>query len=445
MYYQRTILRYLPWSYLEEIPSSFDLGTARIIVAKCLDRLPRLQQQDSCELMAEYRLENEIDCALQSAFGPWIAGWCWGKEPSGGPIEVWFASGLRTDPTSRSVERVISAILEWREFLHELAGELRRIREETKELGLAQSVERAAGVLLAIIIHRTAVSDAWYGTFIQVLNWYLEATGVPQSRIDTVLTKIVSGRFDSWTAPDDDTANATCADIGRAVANCKASYPEQINGTATWVAIRAKAFRLVEYPPERTQVEDDSHQRYINQRDALRAPQRAKQMSLALAQCRAAAQRGNDLTFKQLAAWQATALQQPNIAFRRADAFAKDGHERYPFASNTRAHFTRLLAEANDMTTRVCIRAARVYLDICFFHPFEDGNGRAARLALEYVLAREGLALHAAEPIFILASDPSDVQGACYFADILDHLIGIRPKDAALMQGKPNDDGHEKV
>ncbi|WP_324610562.1 MULTISPECIES: Fic family protein [unclassified Streptomyces] len=38
-------------------------------------------------------------------------------------------------------------------------------------------------------------------------------------------------------------------------------------------------------------------------------------------------------------------------------------------------------------------RAARAYLDICFFHPFDDGNARAALLTLLFVLARESVAL----------------------------------------------------
>ncbi|MGW6646680.1 Fic family protein [Streptomyces iakyrus] len=43
-------------------------------------------------------------------------------------------------------------------------------------------------------------------------------------------------------------------------------------------------------------------------------------------------------------------------------------------------------------------RAARVYLDVCFFHPFDDGNARAAFLTLVFVLAREGIALDRVSP-----------------------------------------------
>ncbi|WP_265863456.1 Fic family protein [Streptomyces sp. SKN60] len=38
-------------------------------------------------------------------------------------------------------------------------------------------------------------------------------------------------------------------------------------------------------------------------------------------------------------------------------------------------------------------RAARTFLYILFFHPFEDGNARAAILALAFVLACKGVLL----------------------------------------------------
>ncbi|MEU9421005.1 Fic family protein [Streptomyces sp. NPDC048272] len=38
-------------------------------------------------------------------------------------------------------------------------------------------------------------------------------------------------------------------------------------------------------------------------------------------------------------------------------------------------------------------RAARAYLDICFFHPFDDGNARSAFLTLIFILAHEGITL----------------------------------------------------
>ncbi|MEU2747587.1 Fic family protein [Streptomyces collinus] len=54
------------------------------------------------------------------------------------------------------------------------------------------------------------------------------------------------------------------------------------------------------------------------------------------------------------------------------------------------------MAESARDTARplpLTARAARAYLDVCFFHPFDDGNARAAFLTLVYVLAREGITL----------------------------------------------------
>ncbi|MFI1166953.1 Fic family protein [Streptomyces sp. NPDC020801] len=56
-------------------------------------------------------------------------------------------------------------------------------------------------------------------------------------------------------------------------------------------------------------------------------------------------------------------------------------------------------------------RAARACLDVCFFHPFDDGNARSAFLALLFVLAREGAALSGVgllRRITFRADDPQD-------------------------------------
>ena len=68
--------------------------------------------------------------------------------------------------------------------------------------------------------------------------------------------------------------------------------------------------------------------------------------------------------------------------------------------------------------------AARVYLDVCFTHPFADGNARAARLALDHVLAREGLLLRAVEPLFLLSRSPTDLEGAWSMGWLVGYLAG---------------------
>ncbi|MFF3340977.1 Fic family protein [Streptomyces flavidovirens] len=45
--------------------------------------------------------------------------------------------------------------------------------------------------------------------------------------------------------------------------------------------------------------------------------------------------------------------------------------------------------------------AARLYLDVAFFHPFDDGNGRAALLALGHLLAAEDIVLGRIAPLTV--------------------------------------------
>ncbi|MBR7834877.1 Fic family protein [Actinospica durhamensis] len=81
------------------------------------------------------------------------------------------------------------------------------------------------------------------------------------------------------------------------------------------------------------------------------------------------------------------------------DAYAKAGCERYGLTAHTRGEFAACLREAGGRDVPLAARAARAYLDVAFFHPFADGNARAALLTLVYVLAREGVLLAEVGPL----------------------------------------------
>ncbi|MBT3224430.1 MAG: hypothetical protein HN348_35630, partial [Proteobacteria bacterium] len=86
--------------------------------------------------------------------------------------------------------------------------------------------------------------------------------------------------------------------------------------------------------------------------------------------------------------------------------------------------FLACIGDANDLSQPVALRAARIYLDICFFHPFVDGNARAARLALDHVLWREGRLLHAVDPLFVVSRAAKDRRGAMLFVYLVDYFSG---------------------
>lgn len=128
------------------------------------------------------------------------------------------------------------------------------------------------------------------------------------------------------------------------------------------------------------------------------------------------------LTFALVAKWQRTVLGRDLVDFRTMPAFAKGGRERYGLAPDTRARFERCLSESAQPNLPLPSRAARTYLDILFFHPFQDGNARAAMLALAFVLAREGVLLDQVHPLQTTRW-ADDAEGAADLAVLLGILI----------------------
>lgn len=384
-----------------------------------------------------------LDRAFLAAYGAWVAGWDWAaSEPGGGgPIKGWCCerdSILRkddlaaADPVAASAERAARAVIEWNDFLIELESLFRELTPAESADGtpsssdIARDVERAAGRLVTLVVTRTGAEDAWYATFARLLDWYIESRGIDGA--SALVAEVASGRFSSWVAPDEATTQQACADIANAVAN--ASRGERAGAAtdalALWLEMRSTAFssfqsaRASAYEPIRA----DGHRGYIHKFDRARDPERADAMEVALDACRASAERGEDLTFDRLAAWQGIVLGEAGPAtFRSGEAWAKRGRERYGLARDTRERFEQCLADANNHDL-VVVRAARAYLDVCFFHPFEDGNARAARLALDHVLTRHGLGLHTAEPLFLIPRNVED--GAWQWTRLVDHLMGTR-------------------
>ncbi|MEV5381056.1 hypothetical protein AB0L26_34615 [Streptomyces nondiastaticus] len=120
--------------------------------------------------------------------------------------------------------------------------------------------------------------------------------------------------------------------------------------------------------------------------------------------------------------WQRTVLGQDFVGFRTMPAFAKGGRERYGLAPDTRARFERCLSESTQPDLPLPSRTARTYLDILFFHPFEDGNARAAMLASAFVLAREGILLDQVHPLQTTRW-ADDAEGAADLAVLLGILV----------------------
>ncbi|WP_221937956.1 Fic family protein [Nocardia otitidiscaviarum] len=161
----------------------------------------------------------------------------------------------------------------------------------------------------------------------------------------------------------------------------------------------------------------------IRRVEHVRDPARAQRLLQAYEQMRCDAAADKVLDFDLLAGWQRTVLGIAAAPFRDGPAFAKGGRELYGLHANTPARFAECLADSRNHEVPVAARAARVYLDVCFFHPFADGNARSALLALAFVLGKDGVVLDEVGPIAQVQRPADDAEGALGFADLVVAMI----------------------
>lgn len=98
------------------------------------------------------------------------------------------------------------------------------------------------------------------------------------------------------------------------------------------------------------------------------------------------------------------------------------------------APLVEVLAEADAPGISVFRKAAAAYLDIVCFRPYPEGNQRIARLAMDAILWRGGLALNNLAPVFVVARAAMRDGEVDAFATLLETLAGQRPRFNALSQ-----------
>lgn len=158
--------------------------------------------------------------------------------------------------------------------------------------------------------------------------------------------------------------------------------------------------------------------------DHPRDPLRSARLLTALARVRADAQTDVPLDFDLLHSWQCHVLGVSHAPFRRHPAYAKGGRERYGYGPHLRHEFDACLAQSSTPALPLAARAARLYLDVCFFHPFEDGNARSAFLAMTFLLARVGIVLDQVAPVRRLQRRADDPEDALALANLISILMG---------------------
>ncbi|WP_308433976.1 Fic family protein [Streptomyces violascens] len=366
---------------------------------------------------------NAMSHALVEHYGQWIVGWRWNRDEGdfdGGPVGNWCCPRDSITTPQETLTRVVAALCEWREWLETLAGWFEAYPLQLDDVEYQRILwECSARNLILQVVDRTGCGSGWHGHCRQVLTWFLSRWGITADVAEKLVDEAIGGRFQSWTGPDtllvDDVAEKLALSLRPDTSARPAEQaPDHLQ---QWLTVREtvpwhEAPDSTQGPvtPERDGAAED-----IRAFDAAIDPARATGLLTALEHMRADAARNAPLDFALLSSWQqhVLAASQPP-PFRTSPAFAKGGRERYGIGSHTSARFDACLAEANvagDRSLPLTARAARAYLDVCFFHPFDDGNARSAFLVLLFVLAREGITLDAVtllRRVTFQAGDPQD-------------------------------------
>ncbi|MFD3607143.1 cell filamentation protein Fic [Streptomyces atroolivaceus] len=384
---------------------------------------------------------DAMSCALVRHCGRWVVGWRWSHDEGdfdGGPVGSWCCPRDSITTPEETLARVVEALCEWRGWLEYLARWFEAYPLDLNDIeGQRILWERAARNLILQVVDRTGCGSGWHGHCSQVLTWFLSRWGVAPDVARNLVDEAIDGRFHSWTGPDtvlvDDVAEQLVLSLqpGDGGTRSDAPAPDHLQ---RWLAVR-ESVPWHEVPgsgadgpvvPFHDGVAED-----IRAFDGAIDPVRADNLLTALKLLRADAARGAQLDFTLLSDWQQHVLSAPKPpAFRSSPAFAKGSRERYGIGPDTRARFDTCLAESVMDAGRplgLTARAARAYLDVCFFHPFDDGNARSAFLALVFVLAREGVALNGVSllrRVTFQADNPQDPLILARYIDV--HLAETR-------------------
>ncbi|MEU3355179.1 Fic family protein [Streptomyces sp. NPDC037389] len=345
--------------------------------------------------------------ALTEHYGRWAVGWRWAHDEGdfdGGPVGTWCCPRDSITTREETLDRVVAALREWREWLENLAGWFEAYLLEPADIeGQRILWERAARNLILQVVDRTGCGSGWHGHCHQVLTWFLDHWGVAPDAAESLVDEAIGGRFHSWTSPDtvlvDDIAERLALSL-RPHDGPRSDEPAP-DHLERWLTMRETVpWHQAPDTAADTPVTSsrDGAAEDIRAFDGAVDPARAEGLLAALEVMRADAARGLPLDFELLRSWQQHVLDTPQPSpFRSLPAFAKGGRERYGIGPDTATRLNACLAEStNDHRSPLPLtaRAARACLDVCFFHPFDDGNARSAFLTLLFILAREGITLH---------------------------------------------------
>ena len=205
----------LAWGEVDPAQHAFQPSEAYSIAIALIPQ-ERAVGNEASAVGMEDSWEESITKALVERYGRWACGWRWARDEGsigGGPVSAWCCPQHSWSTPAETAERVQAALGEWRGWIETLALRFAELGPGS-DGDVDGAFEKAVILLVNDVVEKTGAGDAWYSHCEQVLGWYLSFYGVPGDSADKLVELAIGGRFESWSAPDDEIVS----DIARKVA-----------------------------------------------------------------------------------------------------------------------------------------------------------------------------------------------------------------------------------
>ncbi|MFI8421060.1 hypothetical protein [Streptomyces sp. NPDC085479] len=193
----------LPWSAVDpaRIAFTWDETQASEITGVIASMVP----PDGAGWEEKSRFTREVTVLLAARYGRWACGWFWavGEGGGAGAVTHWCCESHSVGRPAETASRVVASLLEWRDWLEELAERFRQLAPPAEAAPEDRSwhLERAATRLVTVVIDRTDAESGWYTLCHTVLTWFLCSAGMEADEAEDVVDAAIGGRFKSWSTP----------------------------------------------------------------------------------------------------------------------------------------------------------------------------------------------------------------------------------------------------
>ncbi|GAB7035316.1 hypothetical protein AB0G35_06380 [Streptomyces sp. NPDC021749] len=151
----------------------------------------------------ERRCERHIHRIFLERYGTWARHWNWTVGEAGGVVGSWCCGPVSVGTPDETAARAVAALLEWRDWLEELAARFRELAPSPEATPEERSwhLERAAIRLVTLVLDRTGGESGWHGQCRLALEWFLTASGTDPAAAGAAVEAAIGGRFRSWVTP----------------------------------------------------------------------------------------------------------------------------------------------------------------------------------------------------------------------------------------------------